>query len=79
MSRLNKIYDAIETQNYKQGLKFCEAILKKVRCALRLAAAGWRCCCQADEWAAGWGGWLARVEWLIVLIRPYSWVGSVGR
>lgn len=26
---LTKIYDAIDNQNYKQGLKFCDAILKK--------------------------------------------------
>jgi len=26
---LTKIYDAIDTQNYKQGLKFCDALLKK--------------------------------------------------
>ena len=45
MSRLNKIYDAIETQNYKQGLKFCDAILKKVRAGWWWWR-GWRCCCS---------------------------------
>ena len=30
-SRLTKIYDAIDNQNYKQGLKFCDAMLKKAK------------------------------------------------